>query len=122
MEFRNSVQFFRLLIINLNILLPSSSSEEIAKENPYNVVFLSYRIEGFTKIGKKDDRNFSSVYCFHYMISNADQRRSSLDDTIYERQQYVQIDDKRSEELNTNFGMPQGSILGPALLLYLQCP
>ena len=31
------------------------------------------------------------------------------------RQQYVQIDDKRSEKLNTNFGVPQGSILGPVL-------
>ena len=31
------------------------------------------------------------------------------------RQQYVQIDDKRSEKLNTNFGVPQGSILGPIL-------
>ena len=31
------------------------------------------------------------------------------------RQQYVQIDDKRSEKLNTNFGVPQGSILGPGL-------
>ena len=30
------------------------------------------------------------------------------------RQQYVQID-KRSEKLNTNFGAPQGTILGPVL-------
>ena len=31
------------------------------------------------------------------------------------RQQYLQIDDKRSEKLNTNFGVSQGSILGPVL-------
>ena len=31
------------------------------------------------------------------------------------RQQYVQIDDKRSGKLNTNFCVPQGSILGPVL-------
>ena len=34
---------------------------------------------------------------------------------LKERQQYVQIDDKRSEKLNTNFSVPQGSILGPVL-------
>ena len=34
---------------------------------------------------------------------------------LTEIQQYVQIDDKRSGKLNTNFGVPQGSILGPVL-------
>ena len=30
------------------------------------------------------------------------------------RKQFVQIDDKKSSELSVNFGVPQGSILGPA--------
>ena len=34
---------------------------------------------------------------------------------LTERQQYVQIDDKKSGKLYTNFGVPQGSILGPVL-------
>ena len=29
------------------------------------------------------------------------------------RKQFVQIDDKKSSPLNVNFGVPQGSILGP---------
>ena len=32
-----------------------------------------------------------------------------------DRQQYVQIDDKRSEKLTPQFGVPKGSILGPVL-------
>ncbi len=31
------------------------------------------------------------------------------------RQQFVQIDDKFSEKLETRFGVPQGSILGPLI-------
>ena len=31
------------------------------------------------------------------------------------RKQFVQVDDKSSETLNINFGVPQGSILGPVL-------
>ena len=34
---------------------------------------------------------------------------------LTERQQYVQVDDKRSEKIDTKFGVPQGSILGPVL-------
>ncbi len=31
------------------------------------------------------------------------------------RQQFVQIDDKFSEKLETRFGVPQGSLLGPLI-------
>jgi hypothetical protein len=34
---------------------------------------------------------------------------------LTERQHYVQIDNKKSGKLYTNFGVPQGSILGPVL-------
>ena len=34
---------------------------------------------------------------------------------LTERQQYVQVDDTRSEKIDTKFGVPQGSILGPVL-------
>ena len=34
---------------------------------------------------------------------------------VSHRKQYVQIDDIRSNTTNVNFGVPQGSILGPVL-------
>ena len=38
-----------------------------------------------------------------------------LKDYLSSRQQYVQVDDKSSSQLEVEFGVPQGSILGPVL-------
>ena len=38
---------------------------------------------------------------------------------VSERQQFVQIDDKSSSVKLNNFGVPQGSILGPVLFTYI---
>ena len=38
-----------------------------------------------------------------------------ISDYLTDRQQYVQVDDKFSDRLKVQFGVPQGSILGPIL-------
>ena len=38
---------------------------------------------------------------------------------LHDRKQFVQIDDCKSTLLNVNCGVPQGSILGPKLFIFL---
>ena len=40
---------------------------------------------------------------------------------VMHRKQFVQIDDTCSEVKNSNFGVPQGSILDPVFFQYLRC-
>ena len=59
--------------------------------------------------------------CLRYLITKMSKQGSSRDFLIWtlnyvvHRKQFVQIDDTCSEVKNVNFGVPQGSTLGPVL-------
>ena len=74
--------------------------------------------------------DFSKAFdmiCFRNLIIKMSKLGFSRDFLIWTlnyvmyRKQFVQIDDTCSEVKNSNFGVPQGSILDPAFFQYLRC-
>ena len=67
--------------------------------------------------------DFSKAFdkiCFRNLITKMSKLGFSRDfiwtlHYVTHRKQFVQIDDTCSEAINVNFGVPQGSILGPVL-------
>ena len=62
-----------------------------------------------------DTVNFRSVITNMYSIGFSKNFLHWILAYLTNRQQFVQIDDKFSEKLETRFGVPQGSILGPLI-------
>ena len=74
--------------------------------------------------------DFSKAFdmiCFRNLIIKMSKLGFSRDFLIWtlnyvmHRKQFVQIDDTCSEVKNSNFGVPQGSILDPVFFQYLRC-
>ena len=74
--------------------------------------------------------DFSKAFdkiCFRNLIPKMSKLGFSRDFLIWtpnyvmHRKQFVQIDDTCSEVKNSNFGVPQGSILDPVFFQYLRC-
>ena len=114
--------------IDKNYVLNSSISAY--RKGQWTTTVLQVILDDIVKAMKRSEEtmmilaDFSKAFdtiCFRNLITKMSKLGFSRDSLIWtlnyvmHRKQFVQIDDTCSEVKNVNFGVPQGSILGPVL-------